>query len=153
MCVAIALARSELPDAVVGGLGARVHTRGGEPEVRFYWRAVPSLIPVWWDGRLHVVKWGNRDRSERQLPPTGWTWRATVEAGRWAGMAPEPVEIPASFAFMNGVWFKVTQGVRGLLVRDRGGEPVVFMVCEPASRFYRIMTRSEWAPRLINQVI
>ena len=151
--MAIALARSELPDAVAAGLEARVHTRGGEPEVRFYWRARPALLPVWWDGRLHVVRWGNRDRAERTLPLTGWTWRETVEAGRWSALGPEPVDIPATYALMGGVWFRVRQGVRGLLVRDRAGDPVVFVVCEPATRYYRVMTRAGWMPALIDEVI
>jgi hypothetical protein len=151
--VAVALATSELPDAVVADLAARVHTRGGEPEVRFYWRAVPALLPVWWNGRLQVVRWGNRDRAERKLPPTGWTWRATVEAGRWAFADAEPVDIPVSYGFMGGVWFRVKQGMKGLLVHTRAGEPAVFMICEPATRYYKIMTRSEWMPVLIEEVI
>src|SRR5687767_10460900 len=74
MCVAVALPLSELPVELIehAGLSARVHDRGGEKEVRFYWRAVPALLPVWWGGRLQVVRWGNRDRVERKLPLTGW---------------------------------------------------------------------------------
>jgi hypothetical protein len=153
MCSAVALPVGELPDELVGGLAARVHTRGAGREVRFDWRACPALLPVWWGGRLHVVRWGNRDRAERRLPPTGWTWKATVEAGRWAALSPEPVDIPAAYGLMNGVWFRVKQGMRGLLVRDQEGSPVVFMVCEPATRYYRVMTRSEWMPVLIDEVI
>ena len=92
MCVAVALPLSELPVELIeqGGLSARVHDRGSEKEIRFYWRAVPALLPVWWNGRLQVVKWGNRDRGERKLPPTGWTWKETVEAGKWAALEPDP---------------------------------------------------------------
>jgi hypothetical protein len=43
--------------------------------------------------------------------------------------------------------------MRGLLVRDQEGTPLVFMVCEPATRYYRVMTRSEWMPALIDEVI
>ena len=88
MCTAIALPVSELPVELIErcDLSARVHDRGGEREVRFYWRAVPALLPVWWDGRLRIVRWGNRDRDERKLPPTGWTWRETVEAGKWSAL-------------------------------------------------------------------
>jgi hypothetical protein len=155
MCTAIALTLSELPLELVEahGLSDRVHERGGEKEVRFDWRAAPARLPVWWNGRLHVVRWGNRDRSERKLPTTGWTWRETVEAGRWSALAPEPVEIPATYALANGVWFRVKQGVRGLLVRDRRGSPVVFMVTEPSTRYYRVMTRAEWMPVLVDEVI
>jgi hypothetical protein len=54
---------------------------------------------------------------------------------------------------MNGVWYRVKQGVRGVLVRTRGGEPVVYLVCEPSTRYYRVMTRAEWMPVLIDEVI
>jgi hypothetical protein len=153
VCTAIALAVGELPVTLAGGLADRVHTRGGEAEVRFLWRAVPALLPVWWDGRLQVVRWGNRDRRERALPPTGWTWRATVEAGRWSALAPERADVPATYGFANGVWYRVRQGMRGLLVRDRGGLPTVYLICEPATRYYKVMTRAEWMPTLIDEVI
>jgi hypothetical protein len=155
MCTAIALAYSELPLALIEGhdLQSRVHDRGGEREVRFYWRAAPTVLPVWWDGQLRVVRWGNRDRAERKLPPTGWTWRESIEEGKWSALAPEPVVIPATFGLMNGVWFKVKQGIKGLLVRDREGAPVVFAVCEPATRYYQVMTRADWMPALIGEVI
>lgn len=84
--------------------------------VRFRW-LVPAMLPVWWEGRIQIVRWGNRDRRDRALPPTGWTWRATVEEGKWVGVEPEPVEVPANYALMNGVWYRVRRGLRGLLVR------------------------------------
>ena len=155
MCVGVALASSELPLGLIEkyGLDERTHDRGGETEVRFYWQATPTLLPVWWNGRLHVARWGNKDRSERKLPPTGWTWQATVESGRWSALAPEPVVIPATYGLSNGVWFRVKQGLRGLLVRTQAGEPVVYLVCEPSTRYYQIMTRGEWMPVLLGEVI
>jgi len=155
MCTAIALPQSELPVELVerADLSARVHDRDGRREVRFDWRACPALLPVWWCGRLHVVRWGNRDRVEWRLPPTGWTWKASVEDGKWAALGPDLVQIPAAFAYANGVWFKVKQGLRGLVVRTRAGEPVVYMICEPATRYYRVMTRDAWMPVLIGEVI
>jgi hypothetical protein len=155
MCTAVALPLSELPIELIEahGLSARVHDRGGEKEVRFYWRAVPALLPVWWEGRLQIVKWGNRDRREQQLPPTGWTWQESIEEGKWSAIAPEPVDIPATYGLMNGVWFRVKQGMKGLLVRSRQGEPVVFMVSEPSTRYFHVMTRADWMPLLIDEVI
>jgi hypothetical protein len=41
----------------------------------------------------------------------------------------------------------------GLLVHDRGGSPVAFMVAQPATRYYEIMTRGEWMPALVDVVI
>jgi hypothetical protein len=54
---------------------------------------------------------------------------------------------------MRGVWFKAKQGIKGLLVRDRDGNPVVFLVCQPATRYYQVMTRADWMPALIDEVI
>jgi hypothetical protein len=76
-----------------------------------------------------------------------------VAAGKWVGVRPVPVEVPANYALMNGVWFKVTRGLRGLAVLTPAGEPVVYLVCEPATRYYRVMTRAEWMPVLIGEVI
>jgi hypothetical protein len=144
---------SELPEVVVSQLADRVHDRGGEREVRFDWRHRPALLPVWWEGKLQVLRWGNRDRADRELPPTGWTWQESVEVGKWAGVRPVPVEVSARYALMNGVWFKVTRGVRGLAVVTPAAEPVVFLVCEPSTRYYRVMTRAEWMPVLVGEVI
>lgn len=96
---------------------------------------------------------GNKDRAERKLPPTGWTWQESVEEGKWAALAPEPVIIPAIYGLMNGVWFRVKQGMQGLLVQDRQGREIVFMVTEPSTRYFQAMTRAEWMPRLIEEVI
>src|SRR5262245_40228964 len=57
------------------GLSAQVHDRGGEREVRFDRQSEPALLPVWWSGKLQVVRWGKRDHCERKLTPTGWGWR------------------------------------------------------------------------------
>src|SRR5262245_26457649 len=95
---------------------------------------------------------GQAGPRRAEAPRDGWTWRETLEEGKWRELAPEPVDIPATYSLMNGVWFRVRQGVRGLLVHT-GGEPVVFPICEPATRYYRVMTRAEWLPTLIGEVI
>ncbi|AMV30078.1 hypothetical protein VT84_37135 [Gemmata sp. SH-PL17] len=154
MCTALALPLTELPLTLIDqhSLHDRVYERG-EKEVRFYFQARPCVLPVWWNGRLHVVRWGNHDRSERKLPPTGWTWEESVSEGKWSVLAPEPVKVPANYIFTNGVWVKVKQGVEGLLVRDRQERPVVFLICRQSTRYYQVMTRSEWMPALMGEVI
>ena len=63
--------------------------------MRFHYDAMPSQLPVWWNGRLHVVRWGNRDRVERKADDG-----VDVEGvgrGREVGdPLPEPVLIPAA---------------------------------------------------------
>jgi len=41
----------------------------------------------------------------------------------------------------------------GLLIHDRDGYPVVFMVCEPSTRYYPVMTRANWMLLLVDEVI
>jgi hypothetical protein len=151
----VALALSELPTELIEahGLSRRVYDRGGEPEVQFLHRDRERLLPVWLDGRLQVVRWGNRRGESRALPCTGWTWQATVEEGKWADLGAELVVIPATMGVDRGVWFRVREGVRGLAVRDEAGTARVYVVCEPASHYYQVMTRSEWMPVLVGERI
>ncbi|HEV3165986.1 MAG TPA: hypothetical protein VGZ22_18295 [Isosphaeraceae bacterium] len=155
MCIAIALARSEFPTELIRrhGLERRVHDRGGEEEVHFLYRDHVPRLPVWRDGRLQVVRWGNGRGHSRFLPPTGWEWVATLEEGIWQGSGAVQVEIPATLGFDGGIWFRIRQGIRGLLVPDERGIAVAYMLCEPASRYYQNMTRSQRMPALIGEKI
>jgi hypothetical protein len=155
MCTGIALAVSELPLELIEPfqLEKRTFDRGGEKEVRFLFRAAERLLPVWHEGQLRLVRWGCRRGETKGLPTTGWTWLASVENGLWSGFEAALVDIPASMGLENGIWFRVRQGMRGVLVQDESGEPVVYMLCEPASHYYRIMTRSDRMPVLIGERI
>ena len=121
--------------------------------MQFLFRDHAPLLPVWHEGRLRLVAWGNRRRGSRVLPTTGWTWRSTVEAGGWASWQPAPVDVPATMGKENGVWYQIRQGIRGLLVVDEHGTPRVYLICEPASHYYQVMTRSDWMPVLIDEHI
>ncbi len=156
MCLGIALAGSEVPTDLVGrhGLSRRLHVRGERPEYRFLFRDRVPRLPVWRDGRLQVVRWGNGRGQSRFLPRTGWTWLGTIQEGGWRHLPAIPVDIPASFGLeRRGVWYLIEQGIRGLLVPDERGCAVVYMICEPSSHYYRIMTGSERMPVLIDQRI
>lgn len=141
MCTGIALTRSDVPEELIGahGLARRLHRRGEREEVRFLLRDRRPRLPVWRDGRLQIVRWGNTRGESRTLPRTGWTWLSSVQEGKWQGSGAIPVDIPASFGFERGVWFLITQGIRGLLVPDERGIAVCYMLCEPASHYYRII--------------
>jgi hypothetical protein len=155
MCVGIALAWSELPTELIGrhGLERRVHERGGEREVRFLFRDRYPRLPFWRDGRLLIARWGNGRGESRSLPRTGWTWLSTVQEGYWRNLEPILVDIPATIGLERGVWFRIRQGIRGLLVPDERGNAVVYMICEPASHYYQVMTRSTRMPVLIEERI
>jgi hypothetical protein len=145
-----------MPTELVGrhGLGRRLHFRGERPEYRFYFRERRPCLPVWRDGRLQVVRWGNGRGQSRVLPRTGWTWLETIERGGWRDSGAVPVDIPANFGLeRRGVWYLIETGIRGLLVPDERGWAVCYMVCEPATHYYRVMTGSGRMPVLIDQRI
>ena len=155
MLSGVALALSDLPLKLITehGLRDRIRERGGEPEVQFLFGDARRLLPVWQGGQLRVVTWGNRRDENRSLPCTGWTQLITVEAGRWADFQPESVVIPATLGLDKGVWYRIRQGIRGLLVRDERGEARVFVLCEPSTHYYQVMTRSRWMPVLVDELI
>ncbi len=76
------------------------------------------------------------------------------QGGGWRGVPVEVVEIPATYALeRRGVWFLVETGIKGLLVPDERGIAVYYVICEPSSHYYRVMTGSERMPVLIGQRI
>jgi hypothetical protein len=93
MCVGIALAAGELPLEMLSEprVQARLFARGGEPEVRFFFRDRERLLPVLHEGTLRLVRWGAKRSESKVLPPTGWTWLSSVEGGQWGQIDAVPV--------------------------------------------------------------
>lgn len=140
----IALAWSEVPLELIEryGLSRLAHERGGERELRFLRHHCRALLPVWHCGQLRIVPWGRVGG--------GLTWQQSVDAGLWENA--EPVEIRASAGWDGGVWFRIRQGVRGLLV-ETPQELASYVIVEPATYYYRVMTRRERMPVLIGERI
>ena len=70
-----------------------------------------------------------------------------------ANATPEEVVIPANLGQQKGTWFVINEGIRGVAIETRGG-PVVYMLTEPASNYYRNMTeQSPMMPLFVDQVI
>src|SRR5215468_2198947 len=99
MCAGIALAVSELPLLNQPRIQARLHSRGGEAEVRFLFRDPERLLPIIHSGELRLVRWGSRRSESKVLPPTGWTWLASVEGGQWGQASTQPIVIPATMGY------------------------------------------------------
>lgn len=144
----ISLAYSDVPLELIErhSLHRRTHDRGGEREIRFLRRARNPLLPVWYCGQMRIATWGCR---RGPLPRSPLTWQKTLDEGQWAPYQPERIEIPATLGLQGGIWFRVRGRIQGLLV---GGE-TVYMLIEPASYYYRIMTRCEWMPVLAGERI
>jgi hypothetical protein len=155
MCTGIALAISEVPFGFHKRLEEekRLFERGGEKEFRFLFRHAVRILPAWHEGEFKLVRWGCRKGESKVLPLTGWTWKESLEKGQWAGFDAEVVDIPASMGLEKGIWFRIRQGISGVLVRDESGAEVVYMLCEPSSHYYKIMTRSDRMPVLIAERI
>ncbi len=146
MLTGIALAKSALPLELIEaqGLPRRVCVRGGKPEVQFLFEDKDRLLPVWLGGRLRLLHWRARRGESRSLSLTGWARRTSVEAGAWAGA--EAVVIPATLGLDQGMGYRIPRGVRGLAAADEAGRHRVYVLCEAASHYYRVMTRSAWMP-------
>lgn len=154
MCFGIALPISELTDDLVERCRDRLAVRepGGAREARFLFRDPKAELPVWHGNQLSILPWGNREGKFR-LPKTGWCRRESLEDGLWRHLLPEPVDIPAAFGLEKGVWFLIEEGLRGILVRDEHGDPHVYMLTQPASHYYQIMTRHSRMPVFIGRQI
>jgi hypothetical protein len=135
------------------GLDSLAHREGEQHELRFHFAAAVPLLPAWHEGQLRLVRWGCRRGESRALPVGGWTKQATVESGYWSGCGAEAVDIPAALGYDGGVWYAIRQGLRGVLVSDEHGGARVYVVCEPASHYYGVMTRSAWMPVPIGERI
>jgi len=155
MCSGVSLALGEFPLAMhcEPEISRRIHRRGGEAEVRFLYDDYDPILPVWKGGRLGLVRWGNGRGHSRCLPRTGWTWKETVEQGGWGGSTPALVRIAGSLGLEKGIWYRVRQGMHGILVADEQGRDVVYMICEPATHYYQVMTRSNRMPALLEKQI
>ncbi len=126
-----------------------VHDRGGEKEIRFMRQVRNAMLLIREDGQLKVLPWGCRNGK---LPRSGFTWLSTVEAGNWGVYHARSVEIPAVFGLHNGVWFKIQQGIQGL-VAEVDDTAAAYMIVEPSTYYYKIMTRATKMPVLIGERI
>src|SRR5262249_10823160 len=99
VCLGIAVTGSELPTELTQrhGLERRLYLRGDQREYRFLFRDRKPCLPIWRDGQLQVVRWGNSRGQSRSLPRTGWTWESSIREGRWQGVEAIAVDIPASY--------------------------------------------------------
>jgi len=49
------------------------------------------------------------------------------------------VVIPATLDLDLGIWYRIREGVRGVVVRDEQERPVVYVLCKPASHHYQVL--------------
>lgn len=155
MCMGISISRRDIPDTLIEryALHDRIVTRTPktEPEVHFHYRNRTPLIPVWHGAELKILLWGNPGQS--RLPRGGWCHLEWLEGGHWGHLCPEPVEIHAMLGFERGIWFLVNEGIKGVMVKDERGQDRVYMLTQPASHYYHVMTRSLRMPVMVGENI
>ncbi|HUG20308.1 MAG TPA: hypothetical protein VMM56_15085 [Planctomycetaceae bacterium] len=149
MCSGISIARCEIPESLIDRyrLSNQIIRRGkdADDEFRFLLAERFPVLPVWHEGQFQIFAWGNRDRHTG-LPISGWCRRESLEAGEWSPLQPREVFIPASFGWDRGVWYQIREGIKGVLVCESGGSPHVFVLTQPATHYYQVMTRNHREP-------
>lgn len=120
-------------------------------EVRVYFAKPHAVLPIFLNGRNILLPWGNRENPS--LPRTGFCKLESLQAGKWQWLKPEPVNILASSALTNGVWFQVKQGIQGLIIKNPAGHELCYMLTQTSTHYFRTMTGAERMPVLTNQVL
>lgn len=158
MCRAISILKSRINLELLEEhqLRSRMRERaaGAEEEIVFDFadRQHEPQLPVIQAGQMRIYAWGNRGRVGR-LPPSGWCRQESLEAGKWRYLAPQPVVIPAQFGLEKGVWFAITEGIKGIVVCDAQGQPHVYMLTQAASTYFQNMTKHDRMPVLVGAQI
>lgn len=155
MCKGIAISKARFNQELLEQfqLVRRLKERevGVQSELHFMYTDPVVELPAVVDGRLSIYEWGNRGNKDSKLPRTGWCRWESFEAGKWRWLSPEPVDIPADYGLEKKVWFPITTGLRGVIVRDEVDVPHVYMLTQAASASYESLTKHERMPLLIDQ--
>ena len=147
MCGGIAVRWRTVSKELTEQFGLVTTKIGTEERVlHFSFRDPLPRLPAYYQGKLGIYLWGNRDDKESHLPKTGWCKVESLEAGKWDRLHPESVEIPAIMGREEGVWFPIEKGMKGILVKDEREVPHVFMLTQTATPEYLLMTKHERMP-------
>ncbi|QDT32493.1 hypothetical protein [Thalassoglobus polymorphus] len=151
----ISLLRREVPDALIQSyrLQGRIarRTKDSDEELLFFDQHDFPRLPVWMEGQLRFLPWGNRT-SQSLLPRTHWCPFESLDAGNWSSLQPVEVVVPASFGCDRGVWYLITEGIRGVVVKDRQ-QQVVYPISTQATHYYEVMTRNRRMPNFVGETI
>ena len=156
MCTGITIACRDIPTRLIRKhqLDERIIQRSetADKEILFMQRHRQPLLPVFYEGELQILPWGNRPRHNN-APLAWWCEVATLESGAWSMYHPEPVEILANFGLERGVWFQIREGIQGAIIHDQHEQPCVYMLLQPASHYYQVMTGYHREPVFLGEQI
>ena len=156
MIKGIAVICSELPCHFLDeySLAKRIADRADEreePEIHFLWGDRMRVLPVWVNGQLILAKWGNQN-PKHSLPTGNSTQLVSWESGKWSQWKGIKCLVPAQMA-LDRIWYDVHQGIQAVLVLDEKQEPVVYLLMEPSTQYYKMLTGSSWMPVFLDQRI
>ena len=105
---------AKCPRSWSGGMDwpAVLYERNGRPEYRFLFRDRRPRLPIWHDGQLTVVRWGNGARSEPRLAPNRLDMAQDDQGRRLAQLSGCSGRHPG----------QLRAGATRRLVPDRGGD-------------------------------
>ena len=146
MCTGITIAKRDIPAKLIQKhqLEERMIQRSetAEKEILFMQRHRRPLLPVFYQGELRILPWGNRQRNSN-APMDQWCDVATLESGAWSMYHTESAEIQANFGLERGVWFQIREGIKGTIIHDQHEHPYAYMLLQPSSHYYQVMTGYE----------
>ena len=157
MCRAISILKSRINLELIEEYNlesfARQRAEKAEIEIVFDYAARVQIpyLPVIHDGQLRIYEWGNRSKKAQGVYETGWCRLDSLEAGKWKWQQPEEIVIPAQFGLENGIWFSVTEGMKGVVVKDRQQQWHAYLLTQQASVYYANMTKSDRMPVLVGE--
>lgn len=136
--------------------GVRYVDAGGR-EWKVYFPNPQAALPVIRPEGVAWVKWGvRREEAVPGFVPGGWARRDSIQAGKWARFAPEPVQLAAT-AFMEkdehkiSHWIVVPDGmaIEGLLI-TKGEDARVYIVTDSTPAEYA-WVHDRW-PSLVEKI-
>lgn len=156
MCTGITLAWREIPTKLIQKhqLEERMIQRSetADKEILFLQRHRQPLLPVFYQGELQILPWGNRQHN--RSAPVAWSCEvSTIQSGAWSIYHPEPVDILANFGLERGVWFQIREGIQGTIIHDQHECPYVYLLLQPASHYYQVMTGYHREPVFLGEQI
>lgn len=148
MSIRIRFSCMDFPDSVLEPLAAQ-RSNG---EILMHVNKAGAQLPVELHGDYKLVHWGSKS-PESRLPRTGFCKKESLDTGKWQWLRPEPVRVVAVAGWSNGVWYQVRLGMQGVLIYDENEEPHCYIVTQPATHYFKIMTGAERMPLLVRQVL
>lgn len=116
-----------------------------DDEILVSYHQMKPKLPVMWKYNLSFIEWGSRFGYSK-LPKSGFISLKSFNEGKFLDLKPSLCMIPCSRAEVKGSWYKIKEGIEGVVLYDEKNRPHVYMLVENSSHYYNVMTKSRWMP-------